>query len=72
MSFPLQTLSQLLAADASVLGSVVAVDGNAVRVATARGALRVHTVESLAVGDRVLVKNGIASKAPVARQIYPV
>ena len=26
MSFPLQTLSQLLAADASVLGSVVAVE----------------------------------------------
>lgn len=72
MSFPLQTLSQLLAPDTSVLGSVVAINGNAVRVATARGALQVHTVETLAVGDRVLIRNGMASKAPVARQIYPV
>lgn len=72
MSFPIKELARLLAPDTALLGAVVAVDGGTVRVATERGAMTARTLDSLAVGDRVWVKNGIASRAPVARQSYPV
>jgi hypothetical protein len=41
-------------------------------VATERGAVNARTVDALAVGDRVLVKNGMAFRAPVARHVFPV
>lgn len=72
MTFPLKTLSRLLASESTELGSVVAIEGNAVRVATARGAVQARTVDALAIGDRVLMRNGMATQAPVARQTYPV
>lgn len=72
MSFALKELTRLLAPDASVLGSVVGLDSKVVRVATERGAVTARTLDTLAVGDRVLIKNGIATRAPVAHQSYPV
>jgi hypothetical protein len=72
MSFALSALSALLSPDSSQLGSVVGVTGSMARVATARGAVLVHSTSPLSVGDRVQIKNGIASKSPVARQAFPV
>lgn len=72
MSFVLKELARLLTTDAPVVGVVVAIDGAMVRVATERGAITARTLDDLAVGDRVLIKNGIASRAPVAKQVFPV
>ena len=72
MSFALKELSRLLATDTPVVGAVVGIDGAVVRVATARGAVTARTLDVVVVGDRVQVKNGIATKAPVAKQVFPV
>jgi hypothetical protein len=72
MTFPLKELSRLLTQEAAVVGSVVGVDGALVRVATERGVVVTRTLESLAVGDRVLIQNGLATRAPVARQSFSV
>ena len=72
MSFALKELSRLFATDAPVVGAVVGIDGAVVRVATERGAVTARTLDALVVGDRVQIKNGIATKAPVAKQIFPV
>jgi hypothetical protein len=72
MTFPLKALTRLLTPESSEIGSVVGIEGSVIRVATARGAVLARTVDALVVGDRVQVRNGIATKSPVARQIYPV
>lgn len=72
MTFALKELTRLLAPDASVVGSVVGQKGALVRVATERGAVTVRTLDTLLIGDRVLIKNGMATKAPVARHVFPV
>jgi hypothetical protein len=72
MSFPLKELARLLASDTALLGAVVAIEGAVIRVATERGAMTARSLDTLAVGDRVWVRNGIAMRAPVARQSYPV
>lgn len=72
MTFPLKALTRLLAPESSEIGSVVAIEGSVIRVATARGAVLARTVDALVVGDRVQVRNGVATKSPVARQFYPV
>ena len=72
MPFALKELTRLLAQDATALGSVVAIEGVLIRVATERGAVNARTVDALAVGDRVLVKNGMAFRASVARHVFPV
>ena len=72
MTFPLKALTRLLAPESSEIGSVVAIEGSVIRVATARGAVLARTVDALVVGDRVQVRNGVATKSPVARQVYPV
>ncbi len=72
MTFPLKALTQLLASESSVIGSVVGIEGSLIRIATARGAVLARTVDALSVGDRVQVRNGMATRSPVARQIYPV
>ena len=72
MSFALKELSRLLAPDQTVVGAVVGIDGAVVRVATERGAVTARTLDVVTVGDRVQIKNGIASKAPVAKQVFPV
>lgn len=72
MTFPLKALTRLLNPESAEIGSVVGIEGSVIRVATARGAVMARTVDTLAVGDRVQVRNGMATKSPVARQVYPV
>lgn len=72
MSFALKELSRLLATDTPVVGAVVGIDGAVVRVATERGAVTARTLDVVTVGDRVQIKNGIATKAPVAKLVFPV
>ena len=72
MTFPLKELTRLLTSDQAIVGSVVHVDGTRVRVATERGAVMARTLDGLTVGDRVLIRNGLATKTPVAEQIFPV
>lgn len=72
MSFALKELSRLLATDAPVVGAVVGIEGSVLRVATERGAVTARTLDAVAIGDRVQIKSGIATKAPVARQVFPV
>jgi len=72
MSFALKELSRLLAPEQTVVGAVVGIDGAIVRVATERGVVIARTFDVVVVGDRVRIKNGIAIKAPVARQVFPV
>lgn len=72
MTYPLTELARLLAQDAVAVGSVVGIEGALVRVATERGAVMARTMDALAVGERVLIRNGMATRAPVARHSYPV
>lgn len=72
MSFALKELAHLLSSEAQVVGAVVAIDGARVRVATEKGAVTARSLDALAVGERVLVRNGIATRAPVARQVFAV
>ena len=72
MTFALKELTRLLAQDSTVDVSVVAVEVTKDRVSTERGAAIARTLDALTVGDRVLIKNGMATRAPVARQIFPV
>lgn len=72
MTFALKELTRLLSQDSPVVGAVVGIDGARIRVATERGAAIARTLDTLAVGDRVLIRNGMATRAPVARQIFPV
>ncbi len=72
MTFPLQELTRLIAPDATLVGAVVGLNGSLVRVATERGAETARSLDALAIGDRVLVRHGMATRAPVARYIYPV
>jgi hypothetical protein len=72
MSFALRELAKLLNADSTVLGVVVSVEISIIKVATAKGAMTVRTLETLIVGDRVLISQGLARKAPVAQQTFPV
>ena len=72
MSFALRELSKLLNADLTVLGVVVSVETSMIKVATAKGAMTVRTLETLVTGDRVLISQGLAQKAPVAQRTFPV
>lgn len=72
MTFALKELTRLLVPGNGVVGSVVALEGALVRVATERGAVTARTLDALRVGDRVLTQNGMATQAPVARHIFPV
>lgn len=73
MSYALADLKRLLTPDISVSGSVVATPSpGMVRVATPGGAVLARALTTLPVGTRVLVRTGIATAAPVARQSYPV
>jgi len=72
MSFALRELSKLLTTDTTTLGVVVGVETAHIKVATAKGAMTVRTLESLTVGDRVLISQGLARKAPVAQKTFPV
>ena len=72
MSFALKELSDLLAPPTVEDGVVVGVEGPLLRVASGRGAIRARAFEPLAVGERVRIQNGVATRAPVARWVFPV
>ena len=72
MSYPLKELSRLLAQDSSGVGVVVGFNGALVRLATEKGAVLARTMEVLAIGDRVLLRQGVAMKAPAATAVFPV
>jgi hypothetical protein len=72
MTFALKELARLLAPQETRLGVVVALEGKQVRVASERGVMTVQAIDALAVGERVLVRSGLATRAPSALQSYPV
>lgn len=72
MTFPLQELEKLLTPGTTTVGVVVAIDGTKARVATPRGAVTASAAERLATGDRVLIRAGLAYKAPIAQRVFPV
>jgi len=72
MSFPLNELTRLIVPNRAVLGVVVGLKGNRVRVATEQGAVMAQSLDSLTQGERVVIRNGIATRAPVARLRFPV
>ncbi len=72
MTFALKELTRLLSTSTTVVGSVVGIEGGLIRVATERGAVTARTVDALHLGDRVLMNNGMATRAPVARHIFAV
>jgi hypothetical protein len=72
MSFPLNELTRLIVPNRAVLGVVVGLNGDLVRVATEQGAVMAQSLDTLTQGDRVVIRNGIASRAPIARLRFPV
>jgi hypothetical protein len=72
MSYPLKELSRLLAQDSGSVGVVVGFNGALVRLATEKGAVMARTLDVLAIGDRVLIRQGVAMKAPAATEVFPV
>lgn len=72
MTFALKDLTRLLSPEALTVGSVVEVNAGLVRIATERGAVNARSMDVLAVGDRVVIKNGMATKSPIANRIFPV
>lgn len=72
MSYPLKELSRLLAQDSGSVGVVVGFNGVLVRLATEKGAVMARTLDVLAIGDRVLIRQGVAMKAPAATEVFPV
>lgn len=75
MSFAIKDITRLLAPQESLVGAVVGIDGALVRVATVRGAVMARSLEAnraLAVGERVQVKGGMATRAPVATLVFAV
>jgi hypothetical protein len=72
MSFALVELKRLLVSGDTLVGAVMGIEGNRISVATPAGAMTVHALDTVAIGDRVLIRNGQARRAPSARQSYPV
>ena len=54
------------------VGVVVGFNGSLVRLATEKGAVMARTLDVLAVGDRVLIRQGVAMKSPAAKNVFPV
>lgn len=72
MTFPLKELSRLLKQENTQMGIVVAMSNATIKVATPQGAMTVPSQETLKIGDRVLVRNGMATRAPVATRTFAV
>lgn len=72
MTFALKELTRLLSPEALTVGSVVEVSAGLVRIATERGAVSAMSMDVLAVGDRVVIRNGMATKSPIANRVFPV
>ena len=72
MSFPLTDLARQLAGNQPILGRVVALNGNKVSAATPQGLRLATAATTLAVGDRVVIREGLAHLAPAARVVVAV
>lgn len=72
MSFALAELRRLVSDQAGQIGIVIALDSSQVRVATQRGAVVATASGSIAVGERVVVRGGVAVAIPVSAQRFPV
>lgn len=72
MSFAIADLKRLLVSDDNVVGAVMRIEGTRISVATPAGAMTVQALDTVVIGDRVLIRNGQARRAPSARQSYPV
>ncbi len=72
MSFAITDLKRLLSPEETVVGAVMRIEGNRISVATPAGAMTVQALDTVSIGDRVLIRNGQARRAPSARQSYPV
>ncbi|MBL8421669.1 MAG: hypothetical protein JNK92_13665 [Dechloromonas sp.] len=72
MSFALVELKRLLVSGDTLVGAVMGIEGTRISVATHAGAMTVQALDTVAIGDRVLIRNGQARRAPSARQSYPV
>ncbi|MBF0127751.1 MAG: hypothetical protein HQM02_11135 [Magnetococcales bacterium] len=70
MSQAVHDLQRLIASQRPVVGRVVAVTGGMVRMATAQGVVEVSG-SGLAVGDRVVVRDGMAVKMQGASANHP-
>jgi hypothetical protein len=72
MSFAVNEVSRLLAAERARLGVVVGFSGTLAIVATARGAVLARPAGTVAKGNRVIVRDGWVEPAPVASVTYQV
>jgi hypothetical protein len=72
MSFALVELKRLLASGDTLVGAVMGIEVSRITVATPVGAMTAHALDSVVIGDRVLIRNGQARRAPIARQSFPV
>jgi hypothetical protein len=61
MSFALVELKRLLVSGDTLVGAVMGIEGNRISVATPAGAMTVHALDTVAIGDRVLIRNGQAA-----------
>jgi len=64
MTFPLAELAARLAPPGPTLGRVVAINGTRVVAATPKGRRLAVAATSLAVGDRVVIREGVACLSP--------
>ncbi len=73
MSYPLTALmSQLSAGQGPVMGRVVALDGARVVAATPQGRLVIAPASVLAVGDRIVIRDGLAYLSPRTTTVVAV
>lgn len=67
MSFPLHELRGILSPSKSFLGRVVSLSGSRARVATVDGWKDALVSDTITIGDRVVLTDGVASKAPTPK-----
>ena len=72
MTFVINELRQLLSPSQSALGVVVGIRSGAYQIATPQGLKTVASLDTLSIGDRVTLKNGVAIKTPAPSRTYYV
>ena len=72
MTFPLAELAAQLAPPGPTFGRVVALNGSRVVAATPKGRRLAMAATPLAVGDRVVIREGLAYLSPVVRDSVAV
>lgn len=72
MTFPLAELAAQLAPPGPTLGRVVALAGNRVVAATPKGRRLALAAMPLAVGDRVVIREGLAYLSPAVKESLAV